>query len=83
MGTVSLPGGRNARPGWTDATLCDGAPVYQRQGVAADGAVLYRMGFSYGSTQWVVGPSSNLGDCNGDVYYRSKTTAASTTRTWL
>ena len=34
-GYGSCPGGADARPGWTDATLCDGAPVYQRRGGGA------------------------------------------------
>ena len=64
------PGGAHARPGWTDATLCDGAPVYQRRGGGADGAVLFRYRWSDGQTAWLVGPSDRLADCfNGLSYY--------------
>ena len=77
-GRGSCPGGDYARPGWTDATLCDGAPVYQRRGGGAvDGAVLYRRRVSDdGSTYWLVGPSERLADCYGryaygDSYYWS------------
>ena len=71
------PGGEFARPGWTDATLCAGAPVYQREGGVAevpDGAtdayVLYQW-----ATRWVVGPSEALQDCNGyyGYFYPSRT----------
>lgn len=67
------PGGQYARPRWTDATLCDGAPVYQRQGGAADGAVLFRMMYiDAGATVWFVGPSDKLGDCySTNVVYSS------------
>ena len=75
MGWGRCPGGDYARPGWTDATLCDGAPVYQRRGGGADGAVLFRWRWSDGSTAWLVGPSTTLADCyggygyNGNYYY--------------
>eukprot|EP01043_Picozoa_sp_COSAG02_P033912 COSAG02_NODE_2341_length_9104_cov_2.666185_4_plen_347_part_00 len=59
------PGGASARPGWSDATLCDGAPAYQ---LAGGGAVLYRYMDSDGSTRWVVGASSALGDCSSNYY---------------
>ena len=49
------PGGLYARPGWSDATLCDGAPVYQR---AEGGPVLFRFSFTGGAVRWAVGPSS-------------------------
>lgn len=72
-GGDNCPGGASARPGWSDATLCDGAPVYQLAGGgAAGGAVLFRFMFSGGRTQWFVGPSSHLGDCaGGNNYYVS------------
>jgi hypothetical protein len=66
----TCPGGDLARPGWSDATLCDGAPAYQRAG---GGAMLYHYG-----TYWAVGgsgtDSSALGDCQsaGRQYYSSK-----------
>ena len=61
------PGGASARPGWSDATLCDGAPAYQRGG--AGGAVLFRRNIRGEEirgdpTAWIVGPSDCLGDCN-------------------
>jgi len=59
------PGGAGARPGWSDATLCDGAPAYQ---LAGGGAVLYRVMYSGGRTEWVVGPSDRLGDCTPSGY---------------
>ena len=63
------PGGRYARPGWSDATLCDGAPAYQ---LAGGGAVLFRYMDSGGRTQWLVGPSSALGNCYpNSIYYTS------------
>ena len=65
------PGGDYARPGWTDATLCDGAPVYQRQGGGADGAVLVRWRPRLEPTTrtfWVVGSSAALADCGGYYY---------------
>ena len=58
------PGGSEARPGWTAATLCDNAPVFQAGG--PDGPVLYRIYNSGdGSTRWIVGPSDRLNDCGG------------------
>jgi hypothetical protein len=72
-GGDSCPGGASARPGWSDATLCDGAPAYQ---LAGGGAVLYRRMNSGGSTRWYVGPSDRLGDCNPNgirYYYYSAT----------
>ena len=54
----------------SDATLCDGAPAFQRPG---GGAVLYR-----GGTAWWVGPSSALGDCDPhNNYYRSREISSS------
>jgi hypothetical protein len=50
-----------------DETLCDAAPVYRQEG--ADGNVLYRFLYSDGSTDWHVGPSSELGDCGGNYNY--------------
>ena len=62
------PGGRSARPGWTDATQCDGVPTYQ--GGGPDGPVLFRFYDSrYGSTQWRVGPSDRLNTCAGGSGY--------------
>eukprot|EP01044_Picomonas_judraskeda_P006371 COSAG03_NODE_632_length_6618_cov_41.348366_2_plen_119_part_00 len=48
----------------SDATLCGGAPVFQRAG---GGAVLYRYTTSGGYTQWYVGPSERLGDCEAPL----------------
>jgi hypothetical protein len=65
------PGGASARPGWSDATLCDGAPAYQ---LAGGGAVLFRRMLSGSSTRWWVGDSDRLGDCSPDYsnyYYTS------------
>ena len=73
------PGGAHARSGWTDNRLCDGVPVYQREG-DPNGAVLFRILYQQfypdESTQWFVGPSSNLGYCFSDrgtrpFYYAS------------
>eukprot|EP01046_Picozoa_sp_COSAG06_P054987 COSAG06_NODE_9960_length_1778_cov_5.453627_3_plen_235_part_00 len=66
------PGGEYARPGWTDATMCDGVPTYQSGG--PDGPVLYRdyirPHYVYGDwTQWRVGSSDVLNDCNRNHYY--------------
>ena len=59
------PGGAYARPGWTDATQCDGVPTYQLGG--PDGPVLYRNYYSdegaFVATDWEVGPSDRLNDC--------------------
>jgi len=63
----SCPGGQYARPGWTDATQCDGVPTYQLGG--PDGPVLYRAYFGDDGTYWVVGPSDRLNDCVGSGYY--------------
>ena len=60
------PGGRYARPGWSDATLCDGAPAYQLVG---GGAVLFRVMYSGSSTRWWVGDSSALGTCYVSNWY--------------
>ena len=60
------PGGEDARPGWTDATRCDGVPAYQSGGPG--GPVLFRGYYGDGSTQWWVGPSDRLNDCGGDLY---------------
>ena len=69
------PGGRNARPGWSDATLCDGAPVFQRAG---GGAMLYRYMWSTDMTQWFVADSVALGNCNPDRdYYSSRAISGS------
>ena len=57
------PGGISARVGWTDATLCDGAPVYQREGGAVGGAVLFQQMAGFGSSYWWVEESSALGNC--------------------
>lgn len=58
------PSGRHARPGWTDATLCDAAPVYQR-GADSYGPVLFRYwDSSDGSSVWGVGNSDVLADCD-------------------
>lgn len=71
------PGGRYARDGNTDRTLCDNAPVYQEggpDGPRLDGPVLYRQYYSDGSgTRWCVGPSDRLNDCtnNNDAYLQS------------
>ena len=51
----------------SDAALCDGAPAFQRAG---GGAVLYRW-TGGGYTNWFVGPSERLGDCNLDDYIYS------------
>ena len=73
----------HARYGWTDERLCDGAPVYQREG-DANGAVLFRIiweqGYPDEATYWVVGPRSNLGYCFSDMdtrryYYTSSSIA--------
>eukprot|EP01046_Picozoa_sp_COSAG06_P018993 COSAG06_NODE_1339_length_9813_cov_44.214639_3_plen_285_part_00 len=64
------PGGAAARPGWTDATRCDGVPTYQAGGPG--GPVLYRgYEIDYDGTQWIVGPSDALNDCNpyGGPFY--------------
>eukprot|EP01046_Picozoa_sp_COSAG06_P053846 COSAG06_NODE_9414_length_1907_cov_18.771571_2_plen_164_part_00 len=66
---VLCPGGAGARPGWTDATMCDGVQTYQLGG--PDGPVLFRWYYSGGSTQWFVGPSDRLNDCNGGNYLYS------------
>lgn len=60
------PGGRYAN-GNTESTLCDGAPVYQRDaGGGDDGPVLFRM---YSNplprTGWFVSSSDRLADCDG------------------
>lgn len=66
------PGGAFARPGWTDATMCDGVPTYQLGG--PDGPVLFRYySDRSGSTRWRVGPSGRLNDCNGDGGHGSST----------
>ena len=57
------PGGAVARPGWTDATRCDGVPTYQSGG--PDGPVLYRAYSDGSGTAWYVGPSDRLNDCSG------------------
>ena len=62
------PGGGDARPGWTDATQCDGVPTYQSGG--PDGPVLFRI-YDGGGTYWVVGSSDRLNDCGGANYLRS------------
>eukprot|EP01043_Picozoa_sp_COSAG02_P077837 COSAG02_NODE_17240_length_1018_cov_3.043526_1_plen_184_part_00 len=70
-GGSHCPGGDYARPGWSDATLCDGAPAYQ---LAGGDAVLYRymLGDNRGSNQWSVADSSRLADCGGSTYmYRT------------
>jgi hypothetical protein len=54
------PGGQWARPGLTDATMCDGVPTFQAGG--PDGPVLFRV-YSGGSTTWFVGSSGVLNDC--------------------
>eukprot|EP01045_Picozoa_sp_COSAG04_P035671 COSAG04_NODE_8338_length_988_cov_1.033746_2_plen_155_part_01 len=56
-------GNAYARPGslWPQS-LCDGAPVYQREG-DADGAVLYRKFYRDGRGAWGVGESGMLGNC--------------------
>ena len=65
------PGGVHAQPDYTDPTMCDGVPVYQREG-GLDAPVLYRIGSS-GFTYWIVGPSDRLGDCSDKGgYYTSK-----------
>eukprot|EP01052_Picozoa_sp_SAG31_P024532 SAG31_NODE_2093_length_6459_cov_3.398585_4_plen_186_part_00 len=71
------PGGRYARSGWSDVTLCDGAPAYQREG---GDAVLLRSSWNGGrDTQWHVVPSGSLENCdpngnhNGWYYYSSNT----------
>ena len=46
--------------------MCDGVLTYQLGG--PDGPVLYRFYDGGGSTQWVVGPSDALNDCNSDGY---------------
>ena len=56
------PGGGGARPGWTDATMCDGVPTYQAGG--PDGPVLYRYYNGDSVTQWRVGSSGALNDCD-------------------
>eukprot|EP01046_Picozoa_sp_COSAG06_P032489 COSAG06_NODE_3250_length_5615_cov_15.071972_3_plen_672_part_00 len=64
-GNYYCPGGDYARPGWTDATRCDGVPTYQSGGPG--GPVLYRYYNSYSDhgTQWRVGSSDVLNDCIG------------------
>jgi hypothetical protein len=71
------PGGANAN-GNSDATKCDGAPVYQRVGegggVDGSGPVLYRWyNGGYDTTWWRVGPSDALAACDyyGNSYLRS------------
>eukprot|EP01046_Picozoa_sp_COSAG06_P043354 COSAG06_NODE_5668_length_3331_cov_2.904084_1_plen_365_part_10 len=62
------PGGQYARPGWTDATMCDGVPTYQAGGPG--GPMLYRIyDGSDGSTVWAVGPSDALNDCCGNYLF--------------
>ena len=66
------PGGAAARPGWTDATQCDGVPTYQLGGPG--GPVLFRAYYNGdGSTYWVVGSSDRLNDCDpyGNYPYAS------------
>ena len=60
------PGGGDARPGWTDATMCDGVQTYQLGGPG--GPVLFRGYSTYQGdhTQWDVGSSDRLNDCDGD-----------------
>eukprot|EP01046_Picozoa_sp_COSAG06_P049950 COSAG06_NODE_7794_length_2371_cov_41.986796_2_plen_154_part_00 len=69
----SCPGGEYARPGWTDATQCDGVPTYQSGGPG--GPVLFRYyDGDDGSTVWIVGSSGALNDCGfygGDPYLAS------------
>ncbi len=63
------PGGQYVRPGWTDATQCDGVPTYQSGG--PDGPVLYRVYGTWSTigggegTKWRVGSSGTLNDCSG------------------
>ena len=75
-GSGSCPGGRYAN-GNTDPTLCDGAPVYQRQrdpdAAAADEtpmAILYRF-FNGDDTVWYVGSSDTLAYCSAANYLES------------
>ena len=67
-GSGSCPGGRYANSN-TDATLCDGAPVYQRDG-DSDGPVLYRF-FNGDDTVWYVGSTAALAFCSGSNYLES------------
>jgi hypothetical protein len=64
------PGGEYAN-GNSDETKCDAAPVYQRVGegggVDGSGPVLYRYYNQQDNTQWIVGPSDALADCNGQL----------------
>jgi hypothetical protein len=57
---AACPGGAYARPGWTDATRCDGVPTYQAGG--PDGPVLFRY-YGGDGTYWDVGSSDRLNDC--------------------
>jgi hypothetical protein len=61
-----------ARPGWTDATLCDGAPIYQLEG--GEGLVLYRYMPWRGGSQWAVTDSDDgVHRCGGgSQYYHSR-----------
>jgi hypothetical protein len=61
------PGGEYARPGWTDATMCDGVPTYQAGG--PDGPVLHRFYYGDDGTRWIVGSSDALNDCGGSDPY--------------
>jgi hypothetical protein len=72
----SCPGGRYAN-GNTDPTLCDGAPVYQRQGDHGGGAaaILYRF-FNGDDTVWYVGSSNALAYCSGANYLESASAPA-------
>lgn len=70
-GSGSCPGGRYAN-GNTDPTLCDGAPVYQRQGDDNNGGatILYRF-FNGEDTVWYVGSSNALTYCSAANYLES------------
>ena len=72
----SCPGGRFAN-GNTDPTLCDGAPVYQRQGDNGGdaGVILYRF-FNGDDTVWYVGSSNALAYCSGSNYLESASAPA-------
>ena len=48
----------------SDPTLCDQAPVYQLEG-RKEGPVLYRWSPYGRSSEWRVGPSARLADCEG------------------
>ena len=66
------PGGQYAT-GYTDPTLCDGAPVYQKGGGGdGDAPVLYRQYYADEVTTWVVSPGSTaLTTCAGPGIFSS------------